>query len=106
MKMKGLRGKIFGMQRFQTKWVFSWRAPKDNLATKGNKFRRNLELDSTCKVCGAESETSYHATVPCTKARALRTDEETMGSSSRRDGYPFLQILVKTERDWSYGKCC
>jgi hypothetical protein len=43
-----------------------------NLATKKNKFRRNLELNSTCSICGREEEDSFHATVNCTMARALR----------------------------------
>jgi hypothetical protein len=52
--------------------IFGWRAASDNLATKKNKFRRTLELDSTCNICGREEEDSFHATVNCTKARALR----------------------------------
>jgi hypothetical protein len=54
--------------------VFGWRLAKDNLPTKMNKLRRTLELDSTCSLCGMEQETSYHATVSCTKARAFRSE--------------------------------
>jgi hypothetical protein len=32
--------------------VFGWRTAYDNLATKWNKFRRTLETDSTCNICG------------------------------------------------------
>jgi hypothetical protein len=52
--------------------IFGWRTTRDNLATKRNKFRRTLETQSTCTICGMDEETSYHATVTCTKARALR----------------------------------
>jgi hypothetical protein len=44
----------------------------DNLATIKNKFRRTLETQSTCKICGMGKESSFHARVSCTKARALR----------------------------------
>jgi hypothetical protein len=54
--------------------IFGWRTACDNLATKKNKFRRNLETDSTCSICGREAETSFHATVACTKSRALREE--------------------------------
>jgi hypothetical protein len=54
--------------------VFGWRAAKDNLATKRNKFKRTLEIDSVCPVCGNGTETSFHALVECTKARALRVE--------------------------------
>jgi hypothetical protein len=52
--------------------IFGWRAAWDNLATRRNKFRRTLELQSTCTICGMDEESSYHATIACTKARALR----------------------------------
>jgi hypothetical protein len=52
--------------------VFGWRAARDNLANTRNKYRRTLETISTCKVCGMTEENSYHATVECTKAKALR----------------------------------
>ena len=44
----------------------------DNLAIMANKCRRTLETGSTCKICGIYDEDSYHATVSCTKPRALR----------------------------------
>jgi hypothetical protein len=49
-----------------------WRVARDNLATKRNKMRRSLETDGMCNICGREEEDSFHATVNCTKARALR----------------------------------
>lgn len=54
--------------------VFGWRLAKDNLPTKMNKFRRKIEVDSTCSLCGTEQETGCHATVSCTKARGLRSE--------------------------------
>jgi hypothetical protein len=52
--------------------IFGWRLVADNLATKNNKWRRNLETINTCSICGTETKNSYHATMSCTKARALR----------------------------------
>jgi ribonuclease HI len=52
--------------------IFGWRVACDNLPTKRNKKKRTLEIDSTCSICGREEEDSYHATVSCTKSRALR----------------------------------
>ena len=51
---------------------FGWRLACDNLATKQNKCKRNLEIDSTCNICGMADENSFHAVVECTKAHALR----------------------------------
>jgi hypothetical protein len=49
-------------------------AMSTNLVTKKNKFRRNLETDSTCSLCGCGEESSFHATVACTKSKALRQE--------------------------------
>jgi hypothetical protein len=43
-------------------------------STKKNKFRRPLEIDSTCSICGTAEEDSFHAIVECTKAHALRAE--------------------------------
>jgi hypothetical protein len=32
--------------------IFRWRLTCDNLVTKKNKFRRTLEMDNTCSLCG------------------------------------------------------
>ena len=53
-------------------WVFGWRVATDSLVTKRNKWRRTLEVDSTCNICGKDEENAYHATVSCPKAIALR----------------------------------
>jgi ribonuclease HI len=44
----------------------------DNLATKSNKLKRNLEVDNICNICGRVEEDSHHATIGCTKSRAMR----------------------------------
>jgi hypothetical protein len=35
-------------------------------------MKRTLETDDICNICGREVESSFHATVTCTKAKALR----------------------------------
>ncbi|KAK1647773.1 hypothetical protein QYE76_065578 [Lolium multiflorum] len=52
--------------------VFGWRLATDTLATKNNKFNRNLEVCSRCSICGVAEEDAYHAAVKCTKAVGLR----------------------------------
>lgn len=51
--------------------IFTWRAATDSLPTKDNKHKRTLELDGICNLCGAAVENAHHATVVCTKQRAL-----------------------------------
>jgi hypothetical protein len=69
----GKSGTASGKQRFQKKVkIFGWRVARDNLATKLNKKRRNLEIDGICNICGREDEDSHHAIVRCTKSLALR----------------------------------
>jgi hypothetical protein len=52
--------------------IFAWRLAVDNLPTQRNKWHRTLEVHNICKICGAQTEDSYHAAVECTKAKALR----------------------------------
>jgi hypothetical protein len=52
--------------------IFSWRLASDNLPTSDYKRRRTLEIQNTCVVCRNAEEDSFHATVECTKGRALR----------------------------------
>jgi hypothetical protein len=54
--------------------IFGWRVACDNLATMKNKYKRTLTIVSTCTLCVTEEESSFHATVKCTKARALRLE--------------------------------
>lgn len=52
--------------------IFGWRVPTNTLATKKNKWKRTLEVGSTCTICSIEEEDEFHAIVSCTKSRALR----------------------------------
>ena len=52
--------------------IFGWRVATDALPTKKNKWRRTLEANDRCYVCGSCTEDAHHAVIACTKARALR----------------------------------
>ncbi|KAM0886321.1 hypothetical protein ACQ4PT_029790 [Festuca glaucescens] len=52
--------------------IFSWRLASDNLPTQKNNWRRTLELQNICTICGNGVQDSFHATVACSKAKALR----------------------------------
>jgi hypothetical protein len=54
--------------------IFGWRAASDNLPTQHNKWRRTLEVSNICPICGVEAESSFHAIVACTKAKAIRQE--------------------------------
>ncbi|KAG2560335.1 hypothetical protein PVAP13_8KG058660 [Panicum virgatum] len=51
---------------------FAWKLATEGLATMQNRKRRNLESDSTCRLCCRDEEDGYHAVVACTKSRALQ----------------------------------
>jgi hypothetical protein len=74
--------------------VFSWRLASDNLPTQRNKWRRTLEIQNTCPICGNGIEDSFHATVECTKAKALR--------HKMRDYWqlPSEKKFSRTGKDW------
>jgi hypothetical protein len=74
--------------------VFSWRLASDNLPTQRNKWRRTLETQNTCPICGNGIEDSFHATVECTKAKALR--------HKMRDYWqlPSEKKFSRTGKDW------
>ena len=52
--------------------IFGWRVATSSLATKKNKFRRTLELDAICNICGVDEEDEFHAVLECTKSSAVR----------------------------------
>jgi hypothetical protein len=60
--------------------IFAWKLDQEGLATDSNRKRRTLTQDGTCKICGVEEETGYHAVVRCTKAGLGTTlgDETTL----------------------------
>jgi ribonuclease HI len=79
--------------------VFGWRVATDSLATKKNKWRRTLEFNCTCDICGCDSEDAFHATVTCSKARALRQEMRKCWSlppenKFRYTGRDWLQLLL------------
>jgi hypothetical protein len=63
--------------------IFSWRLASDNLPTQKNKWRRTLELQNTCTICGNGTEDIFHAVVECTKAKALRHSMRTHWNPAR-----------------------
>jgi hypothetical protein len=79
--------------------IFSWRLASDNLPTRENKRCRTLEIQNTCVACGNAKEDSFHATVECTKARALREKMRELWvlpkeEDFRRTGTDWLLILL------------
>lgn len=44
------------------------------IATKHNSYRRTLVEEDVCDICGVEKEDEFHATVKCTRSRALRQE--------------------------------
>ena len=52
--------------------IFGWRVATNTLPTNKNKWKRTLEVDNVCKICGTEEEDEFHAVVSCTKSKALR----------------------------------
>jgi hypothetical protein len=79
--------------------IFGWRLATDTLPTKNNKWRRNLETNNLCCICGNGVEDSHHATVVCTKAVALRHAMRQKWSLPKEDmfrytGKDWLQILL------------
>lgn len=41
-------------------------------------------MDNICSICGREKEDEFHATINCTKARALREDEGALEPTCRK----------------------
>lgn len=54
--------------------IFAWRVATETLPTKKNKWKRTLEVDNICNICGRETEDEFHAVVSCSKAKALRNE--------------------------------
>jgi hypothetical protein len=74
--------------------IFAWRLATDSLPTRKNKHRRTLEPDSRCTICGHGEEDAHHATVRCTKAKALRTAMREHWSLPAEDAFNY------TGKDW------
>lgn len=74
--------------------IFAWKLALDRLPTWVNKCRRKIERQSICQICGSAEEDGFHATVECTKAKALR---EAIREVWR---LPPENKLARTGQDW------
>jgi hypothetical protein len=54
--------------------VFAWKAATDSLVVRLGLHRRIPTVDPVCSICGQEDESSHHALLRCTLARALRDE--------------------------------
>lgn len=52
--------------------VFACKLAQNRLPTWENKRKRQIEARGTCPICGQVEESGFHATVECTKSKALR----------------------------------
>jgi hypothetical protein len=52
--------------------IFTWRLAANSLAVQVNRSRRIPNVVPVCTICGMKEEDGYHATMKCTKAKALR----------------------------------
>ena len=59
--------------------VFGWKLATNTLGVQDHRFTRNMDVLPICSICGTEAETSFHAMITCTKARALRQTENERG---------------------------
>jgi ribonuclease HI len=74
--------------------IFGWQLAHDSLPTGKNKWKRTLEIINVCKLCGQREEDGYHATVACTRARALREEMRKVWA------LPAEKHFKYTGRDW------
>jgi hypothetical protein len=74
--------------------VFGWKLASNTLGVQATRHKRKMDHVATCSICGMEPETSYHAMMRCTKAKALR-------DCLREDwSLPDEQALQYTGEDW------
>lgn len=74
--------------------VFAWRLALDRLATQHNKHRRKIVPYPGCTICGHPVEDGFHATVACSKARALRFELRQVWS------LPGEELFAHSGPDW------
>ena len=84
--------------------IFGWRVATNTLATKENKWKRTLELDATCNICGNGTETEHHAVVMCTKSKPLREAMRKVWNLPNENrfwytGENWLQTVLDTENE-------
>jgi ribonuclease HI len=53
-------------------WTFIWKFIHNALPTNENRHYRHISTDALCEMCNCDSEDSYHATIMCPHAKALR----------------------------------
>jgi hypothetical protein len=75
--------------------VFGWKLATNSLGVQATRWNRNMDVLPTCSICGRDEETSHHALVECTKAKALR--------QRLRQSWllPDEEILRDTGKDWA-----
>jgi hypothetical protein len=74
--------------------IFGWRTACDNLATKKTNLKGSRKLMAyICVVCGCEDESSYHATVACTKSKALRQEMRKIWDIPNENSFKFIGFL-------------
>jgi hypothetical protein len=74
--------------------IFTWKLATNSLAVQVNRSRRLPNVLPTCTICGMEAETSYHATMSCTRAKALREGMNQVWN------LPHEKELVYTGNEW------
>jgi hypothetical protein len=71
--------------------IFGWRAACDNLATKKNKFRRTLETDSICSICGRVEEKQPPCYCGLHKTESPQSSDEILLAATTGKQLPFLR---------------
>jgi hypothetical protein len=78
--------------------VFGWKLATNTLGIQDHRCRRKMDRIPTCSICGTEAETSFHAMISCTKARALRQKMRDWNlppeESFRHTGYDWALVLL------------
>lgn len=57
-----------------------------------NKWKRTLEVDNVCKLCGMGEEDEFHAIVSCTKSKALRHEMKGAWDLPSEDKFRFTGV--------------
>jgi hypothetical protein len=88
--------------------VFGWKLATNSLGVQATRCNRNMDMIPTCSICGMGDETSHHAMVECTKAKALRyrlsenwvlPEDGKLRDTGKDWALILLNQLDKTQRD-------
>lgn len=74
--------------------IFAWKLAHDRLPTWENKRKRKIEQSGIFPICAQTVEDGFHATVECTKARALREGMREIWK------LPGEECFARTGPDW------